>query len=1579
MFKSFRTRLLVLLAGLLVLALAASFLAVHRASVANARRVIAADLEQDAAVFRRLLGERTQHLVEAARLLSSDFAFKEACATSDRATLLSVMHNHLGRMTAGDRMLVVSLDGERIVDTGAAVAGGRANPWPRLVASAAADDYGEAAALVGWRGRLLQMAVVPLLAPDLKAWILIGFAIDDAYARDLRQLVLSEVAVVDAGSADRGLPARLVAGTRAEAQRAALLPPAAAGHLAAGHLATVELGGEAYVSTALVPESTDATEVLVVLQRPLAAELAPFQRLRTTLLVLFMIGLTVSIAAAVMLARSVTRPVLELAGRARRIVDGDYTPRPESRRRDELGTLGRSFDHMVRGLAEREHVRDLLGKVVSPAIAQELMSKEVELGGEERVVSVLFSDVRNFTELCEGRDAEEVLSLLNRYLTEVGGIIDAHGGVVDKYMGDAVMALFGAPLRQEDDATRAVACGIAMRGCVERLNRELEHCGLPRLEWGIGIHTGRVVAGNVGSPARLNYTVIGDGVNLAARLEGLTRRYRVPIVVSETTRREAPGFVYRELDRVCVKGRHEAVTIFQPLRETNDDAERRQDLRPTRSGRRSATRKRDRPAHEESRKRFEEGVMTRKHVIRSVVAVLLVGCVIGLTADPAIAQGPVVVTTYAELRDAFEDPQVTAIELGADIFFSGFDDPLERDSANDLSIDGAGFTISRSLLDSPGGIFLSLGGGALALENITLTGAESPFNGGAVSAGGDVVVANATFEDNISDGIFGGAISAQGSLTVTDSEFRDNSAFDGGGAIAAGDVITVTNSTFSGNRAGVRGGAIFGGSDGVHVTSSVFEDNRAISGGAIDIGGAEGHVTVMGTILDANSADGDGGAIRAPTVVVAGDSILQGNSAEGSGGATFAFTADGAVTVSDSTLTANHGFDGGAIFAEGAVSVTHSTLRENTSSSFGGAIDALGEVVVSHSTLDGNSADGSGGAIATDGLITVFASTLAGNDALGFDGGAIAAFGVGATLTNVTVSGNHAASGGGGVFTGGDLALLHATIVDNAADSGGNLSFHTDATLVSFGSVVALPANGGENCSFDAGTTTTSNGYNLTDDASCGFTDGTDIVGDPELAGLADNGGETATRTPRSGSSLIEAVPVGDCHEDVPNDQRDVARPQLGGCDIGAVEVEVPLAVDNLYQDVPRFAMFVAPDSLLDNDSGPPGMIVEVVSGPAHGALAVDPDGGFAYTLADPENPASSDSFTYVAILADAGGESYPSNEVTVTLELVDAPSGAPPLPVGLGVDLAPLAADGNGMLEPGESVEVAPVWRNQDVEALFLTGIASDLTGPEGPTYTLVADSADYGEVEPGELGDCRETGLCYRVEVGPQGVERPAKHWDAGFDETLAFVGLAGGGTSQPWALHIGDSFVDVPWTNPFYRFIETLLHHHVCSGCSATEYCPAAGTTRAQMAVFLLRAREGRDYLPPPCDPQAQVFEDVPADDPVCPWIEELSRRGAASGCGGGNYCPHRPVTRTQMATFLLRTLEGPGYTPPACTPGSPPFTDVPPASPFCPWVAELAARSITSGCGDGAYCPADSVSRAQMAVFLSRTFGLTLYGP
>ena len=146
---------------------------------------------------------------------------------------------------------------------------------------------------------------------------------------------------------------------------------------------------------------------------------------------------------------------------------------------------------------------------------------------------------------------------------------------------------------------------------------------------------------------------------------------------------------------------------------------------------------------------------------------------------------------------------------------------------------------------------------------------------------------------------------------------------------------------------------------------------------------------------------------------------------------------------------------------------------------------------------------------------------------------------------------------------------------------------------------------------------------------------------------------------------------------------------------------------------------------------------------------------------------------------------------------------------------------------------------------------------------------------------------------------------------------------------------------------------------------------------MAVYLRVAREGVDAcLPLSCE---GTFADVPNTNPFCRWIEELSRFRVVTGCGGGNYCPDAPVTREQMAVFVLATREGPGYAPPACIAGSERFADVPASSGFCRWIEELARRNVVTGCGGGLYCPADSVTRGDMSVFVSVTFGLTLYGP
>jgi hypothetical protein len=209
---------------------------------------------------------------------------------------------------------------------------------------------------------------------------------------------------------------------------------------------------------------------------------------------------------------------------------------------------------------------------------------------------------------------------------------------------------------------------------------------------------------------------------------------------------------------------------------------------------------------------------------------------------------------------------------------------------------------------------------------------------------------------------------------------------------------------------------------------------------------------------------------------------------------------------------------------------------------------------------------------------------------------------------------------------------------------------------------------------------------------------------------------------------------------------------------------------------------------------------------------------------------------------------------------------------------------------------------------------------------------------------------------------------HWDASVRETLA------SGETRDRRLHVGDSFPDVPRASGFYRFVETMLHENVTSGCSASAYCPQSSTTREQMAVFVLVAKEGDGYVPPAC--VTPMFGDVPASNPFCRWIEELARRNVVSGCGGGAFCPAAAVTREQLAVFVLATREGSGWAPPACV--APPFADVPVASGFCRWVAELARRNVVSGCGGGNYCPSAAVTREQMSVFLSLTFGLVLYG-
>jgi hypothetical protein len=294
------------------------------------------------------------------------------------------------------------------------------------------------------------------------------------------------------------------------------------------------------------------------------------------------------------------------------------------------------------------------------------------------------------------------------------------------------------------------------------------------------------------------------------------------------------------------------------------------------------------------------------------------------------------------------------------------------------------------------------------------------------------------------------------------------------------------------------------------------------------------------------------------------------------------------------------------------------------------------------------------------------------------------------------------------------------------------------------------------------------------------------------------------------------------------------------------------------------------------------------------------------------------------------------------------------------------LGTTGNGVWEPGEMVDVIPFFLNNGDATLTLTGAASSLAGPSGATYTIVDPTASY-EIFPGFLGSCDDTGNCYSFAVDNPAT-RPAAHWDASFHEALD------NGLGVTRVLHIGESFPDVPPSNPFYFFIENILHNGVTGGCGGGSYCPGASMARKQMAVFVLKSKLGRTYQPPAC---AGVFTDVACPGPFTDWIEDLYARGIVAGCGPGPaYCPDNPVLRQQMAVFLLKTLLGSTYVPPACE-GI--FPDVPCSSPFAPWIEDLANRQISGGCGGGNYCPANATTRGQMAPFLAKTFGLMLYGP
>ncbi len=215
----------------------------------------------------------------------------------------------------------------------------------------------------------------------------------------------------------------------------------------------------------------------------------------------------------------------------------------------------------------KRQMSSLFGQYVPPELVKEMSRNPLmfDMKSENREMTVLFSDIRDFTKMSEGLDPEQLSQLINSYLTPMTQIIHRNHGTIDKYIGDAIMAFWGAPVPDPDHAQHAVSAALEMQETLVRLNAEFEEKGWPQMKIGIGLNSGTMSVGNMGSEFRKAYTVMGDAVNLASRLEGLTKQYGVGIFVSDATRNAVRGVSFQEVDRVRVKGKHEPATIYVPL------------------------------------------------------------------------------------------------------------------------------------------------------------------------------------------------------------------------------------------------------------------------------------------------------------------------------------------------------------------------------------------------------------------------------------------------------------------------------------------------------------------------------------------------------------------------------------------------------------------------------------------------------------------------------------------------------------------------------------------------------------------------------------------------------------------------------------------------------------------------------------------------------------------------------------------------------------------------------------------------------------------------------------------------------
>ncbi len=264
-----------------------------------------------------------------------------------------------------------------------------------------------------------------------------------------------------------------------------------------------------------------------------------------------------------MVMRLVVVPIHQLGRVAMRVAEGDLDVRVNLLRADEFGPLAEKFNAMVEGLREREHLQETFGRHVGHEAAKQILLQDEGLVGSEQTISVMFVDVRNFTEHSASHSPEEVVAVLNIFFREAVDKIESNGGMVNKFLGDGFMALFGIGANDSNHAEQAIAAGQAMLCCLDETASELKEAGWPGLKIGIGINTGPAIVGSIGSPKRQEYTAIGDTVNVAARVESLTKKLNCQLLITQATRQLlGKEIIVKPLPPQPVKGKDKPLQVF---------------------------------------------------------------------------------------------------------------------------------------------------------------------------------------------------------------------------------------------------------------------------------------------------------------------------------------------------------------------------------------------------------------------------------------------------------------------------------------------------------------------------------------------------------------------------------------------------------------------------------------------------------------------------------------------------------------------------------------------------------------------------------------------------------------------------------------------------------------------------------------------------------------------------------------------------------------------------------------------------------------------------------------------------------